>query len=616
VSDLTAPRHFASHPGMHRLVLLLLCIVAIAPDAVATPLLFRNVRIFDGTAVSHGDVLVDKGLIRSVAAKLRAKGATVIDGAGKTLLPGLIDSHTHAYEDKALKQALVFGVTTELEMFGDPAKNSALRAKERAGEATGEADLRSSGILATAPKGHGTEYGFAIPTVSKPEDAAAFVAARVADGSDYLKIVLDDGKWFGKGIPTLDAATVAALVRAAHEHHLLAVVHIGSQAGARTALDAGADGLAHLFIDSVPAADFASFVAAHHAFVIPTLSVLMPICEGADLSTLTKDAAVSPYLDERDLAQLGRTFPVKLPAANCGYALATVKQLDAAGVPLLSGTDALNPGVVHGASLHRELELLVDAGLSPAKALTAATATPAARFGLSDRGRIAPGLRADLVLVDGDPTTDIRRTRNIVGVWKRGVAVDRDAYRAAIEKQRADAMQERAAPPPPGSDSGAVADFEDGKMTTKFGAGLSPSTDVIRGGTSTVDLKVVPGGPNGSKQALAVAGETKGDSGFAWAGVMFAPGAMPMTPANLSSKKTLRFFVKGDGKRYRVMMFARHLGFMPATRSFVAGPQWTQVSMPLADFDGLDGRDLMGILWTGGPQPGKFAFAVDQIELR
>jgi hypothetical protein len=97
---------------------------------------------------------------------------------------------------------------------------------------------------------------------------------------------------------------------------------------------------------------------------------------------------------------------------------------------------------------------------------------------------------------------------------------------------------------------------------------------------------------------------------------MFAPGAMPMTPANLSSKKALTFFAKGDGKRYRVMIFARHLGFTAATRTFVAGAQWTEVSMPLSDFDGIDGRDVMGILWTGGPQPGKFSFAIDQIELR
>ncbi|MCU1283264.1 MAG: amidohydrolase, partial [bacterium] len=297
---------------MIRLPILVALVAGSVPRiAAASPLLFHNVRIFDGTKVSQGDVLVDKGLIRAIDRKLSAKGATVIDGTGKTLLPGLIDSHTHAYEEKALKQALVFGVTTELDMFGDPAKNRDLRQRELRGEATGQADLRSAGVLATAPKGHGTEYGIPIPTLSKPEDAAAFVADRVKDGSDYVKIVLDDGKWFGKGIPTLDAATVAALVRAAHDQHLLTVVHIGSQMGARTAIDGGADGLAHLFIDSAPAADFASFVAAHHAFVIPTLAVLTPICEGAILTSLTTDPEVAPYLDEQDVAQLGRTFPRK-----------------------------------------------------------------------------------------------------------------------------------------------------------------------------------------------------------------------------------------------------------------------------------------------------------------
>ncbi|MDB4966994.1 MAG: amidohydrolase family protein [Myxococcales bacterium] len=590
------------------------CVTA-SSTALAAPLLFRNVRIFDGTTVRQGDVLVDKGLIRAVGRRLSAGGATVIDGTGKTLLPGFIDSHTHAYEDKALVQALVFGVTTELDMFGDPARNRTLRDKETRNEATGQADLRSAGILATAPKGHGTEYGIAIPTLSKPDEAAAFVADRVKDGSDYIKIVLDDGKWFGRPIPTLDAATVAALVKAAHEQHKLAVVHIGSQAEARAAVEAGADGLVHIFVDSAPAADFASFVAAHHAFVAPTLTVESNLCEGADRASLTRDPGIAPFLDDRDLSQLARSFPRKLPAANCTNALDTVKQLAAAHVPILAGTDALNPGVVHGVSLHREMELLVQAGLTPTDALAAATSTPAARFGLSDRGRIAAGLRADLVLVEGDPTADIRRTRAITGVWKRGVAVDRVAYRNDVEKQRAAVAQERATPAPPGAESGRIADFEDGKVAAKFGAGLAPSTDSIRGGTSTVELKVIAGGANGTKSALAVTGETKGDSGFAWAGTMFSPGAMPMTPANLSAKKTLTFFARGDGKRYRVMLFAKHLGFLPVTRTFVAGPQWKQVTMQLADFDGVDGRDLMALLWTGGPEAGKFSFAVDEIEL-
>ncbi|MGH3942296.1 MAG: amidohydrolase family protein [Pseudonocardiaceae bacterium] len=106
-----------------------------------------------------------------------------------------------------------------------------------------------------------------------------------------------------------------------------------------------------------------------------------------------------------------------------------------AGVTILAGTDATASGTAHGASLHHELELLGRAGLSPSQALTAATAAPAARFGLTDRGRIAPGLAADLLLVEGDPTADITTTRNIVGVWRKGVRFDRDTHRVAVAQQ-------------------------------------------------------------------------------------------------------------------------------------------------------------------------------------
>jgi len=92
-----------------------------------------------------------------------------------------------------------------------------------------------------------------------------------------------------------------------------------------------------------------------------------------------------------------------------------------AGVPLLAGTDSPAPGITRGVSLHCELELLVQSGLSASDALTAATYTPARQFGLHNSGRIAVGLRADLVLIDGDPTTNILALPNIVGIWKLGM---------------------------------------------------------------------------------------------------------------------------------------------------------------------------------------------------
>ena len=113
----------------------------------------------------------------------------------------------------------------------------------------------------------------------------------------------------------------------------------------------------------------------------------------------------------------------------------SLKRLAERGVPVLAGSDPPNAGTAFGASVHRELELMVAAGLSPIAALRAATSVPARVFDLNDRGRIAPGLRADLLLVEGDPTSDIVATRNIARIWKQGVPFDREAYRKALVKE-------------------------------------------------------------------------------------------------------------------------------------------------------------------------------------
>lgn len=107
--------------------------------------------------------------------------------------------------------------------------------------------------------------------------------------------------------------------------------------------------------------------------------------------------------------------------------IAAARSLVTAGATLLAGTDPSNGTVVHGATLHRELELLVQSGLTPVEALRAATGAPARIFRLNDRGRVVPGRRADLLLVRGDPTGDITATRDIVRVWRRGVEFDRSS---------------------------------------------------------------------------------------------------------------------------------------------------------------------------------------------
>ena len=206
--------------------------------------------------------------------------------------------------------------------------------------------------------------------------------------SDYIKIVVDDASAYGAHRPTLDRETLKAVIDAAHKRGKLTVVHIGKQDDAREAIDAGADGLAHLFADSAPLPDFAKLVASHHAFVVPTLSVLESVSGIASGSALTTDSQLSPFLTSDDTTNLKRSFPKFATALNEKYAEETVAQLKSAHVRILAGTDAPNPGTSHGASIHRELELLVRSGLSAEEALAAATSVPAAAFHLDDRGSL------------------------------------------------------------------------------------------------------------------------------------------------------------------------------------------------------------------------------------
>jgi hypothetical protein len=270
---------------------------------------------------------------------------------------------------------------------------------------------------------------------------------------------------------------------------------------------------------------------------------------------------------------------------------------------------------MHGASMHRELELLVKAGLTPVEALAAATSVPAERFRLPDRGRIAPGMRADLLLVKGDPTSDITATRKIARIWKQGVEVYRDAFLADAARDRADAERLRAGPAPAGSESGLVSDFEGESPSATFGAGWSVSTDSIRGGTSEGEIRVAPGGANGSKGSLSIAGEIRPDLPYAWAGAMFSPGPEIDAPANLSSRTRVSFWAKGDGTGARIMLFSKSDGSSPGIRTFVPGPEWKQFTFPLAAFNGMDGSDLTGIFFGGGPDPGRFEFQIDDVRL-
>jgi len=402
----------------------------------ATPILFQHVRVFDGLQVTPStDVLIRDGRIQDIGQDLKDSSAQIVDGTGKTLVPGLIDSHVHVHRAESLQQALIFGVTTEFDMAMPAYRISKLKNSE----ISSMADFWSAGELATVPGGHGTEYGRIIPTITSPKEAQAWVDDRIAEGSAYIKIVYDDASEYGsrRRWPTLSKQTMTAIIDAAHERGRLAVVHIGSQWQAKDAIEAGADGLAHLFIGASCDHNFGALVAAHQAFVIPTLTVLHSICGTTpSRSELISDPHLRPFLRRDNVANLKATFPWGSRLVSCAGAGEAIKQLKAAGVPILAGTDAPNPGTTYGASLHEELVLLVEAGLTPTEALIAATSAPALAFRVSDRGRIVRGLRADLVLVNGNPTEDILATRNIVAVYKGGIEDDRDAYRGMAEDKK------------------------------------------------------------------------------------------------------------------------------------------------------------------------------------
>lgn len=395
-----------------------------------TPLVLVDVTVFDGVERQPwAAVRIADGRIAAVGdAGIVERHDTVVDGAGHTVLPGLIDAHVHLLPG-ATAHATVFGVTTVVDMFSPPELVAAARSRAAIDHAV--ADVRSAQYGATAPGGHPSMMYAPMPDVAGPDDAAEFVHARIADGADFLKIIADvpdDGPF---ALATLDDATVTALVRAAHERGLRVTAHAPTRAALLRAVDAGADGIEHVPLEHLDPADV-STVAAAGVTVTPTLATIEHVLGRRGGARLVADDRLGPHLghfwrDALTAEPHGWAWPDATPPPYAAVA-GNLRRLAGVGVTILAGTDAPNPGTVHGVSLHCELELLVEAGLPTERVLQAATSAPAATFGLADRGVIAPGRRADLVLVRGDPLADITMTRDIAHVWRGGVDIDRDAY--------------------------------------------------------------------------------------------------------------------------------------------------------------------------------------------
>jgi len=430
----------------------------------------HDVRVFvgDGRVIDRADVFIRNGKIVEVVedgqnSSENASSYNTIEGAGKTVLPGLIDAHAHFgasgitmsegidpemvnWPEHAVRSYLYSGVVAA-KSVGD-ATDELLKLKRRLadGEILG-AELFMTGPLFTAPGGHGTEYFRNMPeplrttfesqmaaAYSVPADATARVDALAAQGVDGIKVVLESG---GTGIlfERLDLSVFDAVAAAARRHKLPVVVHTGVPQDIVDSIGRGAAGIEHGAMRDIIPDTLLQQLASKGVHYDPTLVVLDSLVRIArrDVS-LIEDPVARQTIPSTLVVKMRnwiRTHDVdpgllQIPELKNTAAMKNLINAHRAGVPLVVGTDSGNYGTFHGASLHREMELWQEAGIPAGDILKAATGNAAQLLGAGDRlGRIAAGFEASLLLVDGNPLEDIRGTRRISDVFFKGERVKR-----------------------------------------------------------------------------------------------------------------------------------------------------------------------------------------------
>lgn len=246
-----------------------------------------------------------------------------------------------------------------------------------------------------AAHAHDHDHGEAA-AVSNRDEALAFVGEQVREGADYIKIMIEEGTVLAApGLPVLSQDILSAAVGEAHRYGKIVIAHVLTAESSRQAIEVGVDGLAHLFIDRPDnTSDLVRMIAESGAFVTPCL-VLNSSIIGNSAAELAKDHRVSSRLSPEWLDTLNASFHT-YPQGSMEDNYRNVMDLHHAGVDILVGTDVSVPvpslgGLAHGASVHHEMQLLVEAGFTPVEALQSATSKTARRFGLNDRGRIIQG---------------------------------------------------------------------------------------------------------------------------------------------------------------------------------------------------------------------------------
>ena len=377
------------------------------------------------------------------------EGATVVDLSGRFLIPGLFDSHVHwggsggigassveMTPDRLahdLRSTLQAGVTSVVSLTDDVAEMQSLAADVAAARRQAPRTFYA-GPSITAKGGHPSEMFDFLPALAEkltrqvetPEAARAAIAELDRRRVDLIKLVLEPG-FADHPLPRLREDVFRTAMAEAKERRLRTTVHVGTDADARLAVDAGANGIEHaargLGDETI------ALMAAKKVTFTPTLVVLdwewkRGVVRGEDAaarrlampqilqSLLDPKSALAPMLGDGDMSR-------RMAAALDG-ALEQTGRAIRAGVPVLAGSDAGNPVTFHGVSLVRELELLARAGLPLGEVLRSATSRAADRLAQPSLGRIAAGAVADLVVLDADPTEDVGAYRRVRQVYLGG----------------------------------------------------------------------------------------------------------------------------------------------------------------------------------------------------
>ncbi|HZX94307.1 MAG TPA: amidohydrolase family protein [Myxococcales bacterium] len=428
-------------------------VMLVSQAALAETVVLKGARLIDGTGAPPREnmvLMVEGDRIAAVGdpGKVKIpKNARVVDARGKTIMPGLINAHGHVGlvvlgQNKAdgytrenvlaqLAQYEEYGVTTVLTLGLNRDLVYDLRDEQRRGTAKGAS-------LFTAGRGVGAKDGAPpVPVApdqvyrpATPEEATADVREAATHHPEFLKIWVDDV--YGK-FPKLQPAIFKAAIDEAHKNGMRVASHIFYLADAKAVIADGVDALAHSVRDQPVDDELIKLMKEKGTYYVATLTVDESAFAFADDPTLLDDpflaGAVAPEALEKLRAPEFRAkvaadpnLPKIRDALKNG--MANVKALKEAGVKVAFGTDSgANPMRIQGWGEHRELELMVKAGLSPMDAIVAATQGSAAMLGAADRGTLQKGKRADFLVLGANPLDDIRNTRKLVSIWHGGRVV-------------------------------------------------------------------------------------------------------------------------------------------------------------------------------------------------